>query len=233
MSQALRSNEPDVSGQNVHMEYMGYNGRIVIRDENLEIHRSGVAAKLAGLTSEKRRVFALADVSDVIYTPATRLMNGWLSIGFDGRRAGGTSRNCAMHPDTVNFRRRDDASFRALHDWLLHVVSVNRERGLIPADLAPAAPAPAPAAAQSPAAAGARAQGRQDDSRPEPVRRHVSSTVSNGPRLGEVKIVQAVAGQGAQRKLNKYTRAGWTVTSSAAGSYGVTVYTLTYTGHGQ
>ena len=215
------------------MEYKGYNGRIVIRGENLEIHRSGVPAKLTGLTSEKRRVIALADVSDVIYTPPTKLMNGWLSLGMGGHTAGATSRNCAMHPDTVTFRRKHDASFRALHDWLQHVISVNRERGLIPADPTPAAPVAAPATTQSPAAPGAGAQARQGAPRPEPVRRHKSTTISNGPRIGEVKIVQAVAGQGAQRKLNKLTRAGWTVTSSAAGSYGVTVYTLTYTGHGQ
>ena len=113
------------------MDYVGYNGTISVQGEDLVIARHGVAARLGGLGAGGPRRIPLQAVSGVFIKPATRLTNGWLTLGLGGEPATDIdSKTAASHPDTILFRHKDDQMFTALHQWLLKVVAYNQSVGV-------------------------------------------------------------------------------------------------------
>lgn len=106
------------------MRYDGYTGTILVEGTDLVWLRRGVTAKMNRLPAERR--VPLADVRGVVLKPATRLVNGRLTVLLRGEipptlNAG----TAAAHPGTVLFRFRDNDMFARLHQWLLHVADVN------------------------------------------------------------------------------------------------------------
>lgn len=112
------------------VEYIGYNGTIVIENNLLILTHRGVPAKAAGLTTDQPRRIPLAAISGVRWKPASMLVNGWLSLGLGGDSAPESAG--ADCPDAVTFRRKDSATFEQVHDWLQNVVDRNRASGIDP-----------------------------------------------------------------------------------------------------
>lgn len=113
------------------MDYVGYNGTISVQGEVLVIARHGVVARLGGLGSDGRRSIPLRAVSGASLKPATRLTNGWLTLGVGGEPSAAVdSKTAASDPNTIMFRRKDDQMFAALYQWLLTVVDHNRTVGV-------------------------------------------------------------------------------------------------------
>jgi hypothetical protein len=61
---------------------------------------------------------------------ATRLVNGWITLGLGGADAVDVGSQAASNPDTVMFRHKDNDDFKRLHDWLVTVVEFNRNAGV-------------------------------------------------------------------------------------------------------
>lgn len=109
------------------MEYKGYNGTIVAEQDRLIITHSGVVARAGGLTTGQPRVIPLPALSDVAFRDASRLTNGWLTLGVGGSAAARlTAGTAASNPEAVLFRHKDKETFRLLYDWLLAAVAHNR-----------------------------------------------------------------------------------------------------------
>lgn len=115
------------------MEYKGYNGIIVAQDDHLIITHSGLVAKSGGLVVDQPRRISLGAVSGVKLKEASRMTNGWLTVGLGGvappQLGAGTA---ASNAETVMFRRKSRREFRALHDWLVTVVEHNEAEGIDP-----------------------------------------------------------------------------------------------------
>lgn len=155
------------------VEYKGYTGTIEIASDELIIHREGLS-RIMSSGAATRRV-PLSAISDVVIHPATRLTNGWITVGTMGNSARHLgSGTAASDPDTVLFRHRDAEAFNALYEWLKSVVVINSSPGAQSANPAlPSAPengssqpAPAPEEVNVPTALKDRssvAPGTQED----------------------------------------------------------------------
>ena len=71
------------------MEFLGYNGTITTDEQALTITHSGVVARAGGLGNGRPRRIPLLAISDVRFKPATRLVNGDITVGLGGARAAG------------------------------------------------------------------------------------------------------------------------------------------------
>ncbi len=113
------------------MDYVGYNGTISVQGDVMVITRHGLAARLGGLGASGPRSIPLRAVSGVAFQPATRLLNGWLTLGLGGGPAASIeSKAAASQPDTILFRHKDDQMFTALNQWLLTVIAYNERVGI-------------------------------------------------------------------------------------------------------
>jgi hypothetical protein len=66
------------------MEFKGYNGTISVGDRALTITHSGLIAKAGGLVRDKPREIPLQAISGVNLKEASRMANGWLTLGVGG-----------------------------------------------------------------------------------------------------------------------------------------------------
>jgi Bacterial PH domain/Short C-terminal domain/Domain of unknown function (DUF4429) len=114
----------------VYVEYKGYNGKIEVDGEKLAITHSGLVAKSGGLVRDQPRTIPLQAISGVAIKEATRLGNGWITLGLGGADAVDVGSQAASNPDTVMFRHKDNDEFKRLHDWLVTVVEYNRSTGV-------------------------------------------------------------------------------------------------------
>jgi Domain of unknown function (DUF4429) len=124
------------------LHYDGYNGRLSVEEEVLTLVHWGLVAKGGGLATDRPRRIPLQAVSGVAFRPATRLVNGYITLGLGGATApelGATE--AGSDPNTVTFRHRDSALFHGLYDWLQGVVRYNQEHGIDCAAVAFDAPA--------------------------------------------------------------------------------------------
>jgi hypothetical protein len=115
------------------VECKGYNGTIVAEGDQLIITHSGIVAKSGGLVVDQPRRIPLQAVSGVKLKEASRMVNGWLTVGLGGvvppQLSAGT---VASNADTVTFRHKSNDEFKALHDWLVTVVEHNQAEGIDP-----------------------------------------------------------------------------------------------------
>ncbi len=115
------------------MECKGYNGTMVAEGDHLIITHSGLAAKGGGLVVDQPRRIPLQAVSGVKLKEASRMTNGWLTVGLGGvappQLSAGTA---ASNADTVVFRHKNKDEFKALHDWLVTVVEHSQAEGIDP-----------------------------------------------------------------------------------------------------
>jgi hypothetical protein len=113
------------------MEYSGYNGKITVEGDLLLLEHQDLSAKVAGLGTGRPRRIPLQTVSGVAIKPASRFMNGWLTLGLGGAAAPEvTLATAASHPDTILFRHKSRDQFQTLYEWLNTVVAYNREHGI-------------------------------------------------------------------------------------------------------
>jgi hypothetical protein len=115
------------------VECKGYNGTIVAEGDHLIITHSGLVAKSGGLVVDQPRRIPLQAVSGVDLKAASRMTNGWLTVGLGGvappQLSAGTA---ASNADTVMFRHKSKDEFKALYDWLVTVVEHNQAEGTDP-----------------------------------------------------------------------------------------------------
>jgi hypothetical protein len=120
-------------GHDGDVECKGYNGTIVAEGDHLIITHSGIVAKGGGLVVDQPRRIPLQAVSSVKLKEASRMTNGWLTVGLGGvalpQLGAGTA---ASNADTVMFRHKSNDEFKALHDWLVTVVEHNQAEGTDP-----------------------------------------------------------------------------------------------------
>jgi hypothetical protein len=115
------------------MEYKGYNGTISVGDEALTITHSGLTAKAGGLVRDQPREIPLQAISAVNLKEATRMANGWLTLGVGGANAASLGAGTAgSDPNTVIFRHKDKDQFKSLHEWLVTVIEHNQAAGIDP-----------------------------------------------------------------------------------------------------
>jgi hypothetical protein len=95
------------------VEYKGYNGTIVTEGDHLIITHSGLVAKGGGLVVDQPRRIPLQAVSGVELKEASRMVNGWLTVGLSGvtppQLSGGTA---GSNADTVMFRHKNKDEFK-------------------------------------------------------------------------------------------------------------------------
>jgi Short C-terminal domain/Domain of unknown function (DUF4429) len=119
------------------MDFNGYNGTIAVNGDQLTITHSGFAARTGGLVRDQPREIPLRAISGVNFKEATRLVNGWLTLGLGGaepvRLSGGTAPSDA---NTVMFRHQQKDDFEKLRDLLLSVIEKNQEAGVDPSTVA-------------------------------------------------------------------------------------------------
>lgn len=119
------------------MDFNGYNGTIAVNGEQLTITHSGFAARTGGLVRDQPREIPLRAISGVNFKEATRLVNGWLTLGLGGaepvRLNAGTA---ASDANTVMFRHQQKDDFEKLRDLLLSVIEKNQEAGVDPSTVA-------------------------------------------------------------------------------------------------
>ena len=109
--------------------YVGENGYVEVDGAAIELRHEGLRAKIAGLTNETLRK-PLSAVSGVHLKPATRLLDGHLTLGFDGQPAAELGMAAPSDKNTIMFRHKDLDTFTALHQWLLQVVQLNVASGV-------------------------------------------------------------------------------------------------------
>ncbi|MGZ6744588.1 MAG: restriction endonuclease [Nocardioides sp.] len=108
------------------MRYDGYTASILVDGSELVWLRQGLSAKVNRLPPERR--VPLADVTGVVLKPATRLVNGRITVLLRGEQAPELKvGDAATHLGTVLFRYRDRDLFGELHRWLQHVADVNAD----------------------------------------------------------------------------------------------------------
>lgn len=119
------------------MDFNGYNGTIAVNGEQLTITHSGFAARTGGLVRDQPREIPLRAISGINFKEATRLVNGWLTLGLGGaepvRLNGGKAPSDA---NTVMFRHQQKDDFEKLRDLLLNVIGKNQEEGVDPSTVA-------------------------------------------------------------------------------------------------
>ena len=113
----------------VATRYGGYNGYPQVDGDAVEIGHEVLAAKVAGLTKTGPRQRELNAVSGVFFKPATMLVNGHLTLSFDGQPPTDLGMKAASDVSTVVPRHKDSDSFSAVHQWLLQVVQHNMAAG--------------------------------------------------------------------------------------------------------
>lgn len=115
------------------VECKGYNGTIIAEGDHLIITHSGLVAKGGGLVVDQPRCIPLQAISGVELKAASRMTNGWLTVGLGGvappQLSAGTA---ASNADTVLFRHKSKDEFKALHDWLVTVLEHNQAEGIDP-----------------------------------------------------------------------------------------------------
>lgn len=117
---------PGSQGIMTGVEYRGYNGTVGVDADHLTITHSGMPARVSGLECDRPRRIPLQAVSGSAFKDATRLTNGWLTIGLRGEAPAEVGATAASNPETVMFRHKDRDRFRSLHHWLLTVVAQNQ-----------------------------------------------------------------------------------------------------------
>lgn len=115
------------------MDYNGYNGVITVEGDILTITHSGMAAKAGGLVRDQPRTIPLQAISAVVLKEASRMTNGWLTLGLGGAKSAQLGAGTAgSDANTVMFRHKDMPQFNSLRDWLLTVIAQNESLGTDP-----------------------------------------------------------------------------------------------------
>jgi hypothetical protein len=115
------------------MEYKGYNGTISVEEDSLTITHSGAVANAGGLMRDQPREIPLQAISGVRLHEATRLRNGWLTLGVGGASPSVLNMGTAgSDPNTVIFRHKYKDQFKSLHEWLRTVIEDNKTAGIDP-----------------------------------------------------------------------------------------------------
>jgi hypothetical protein len=118
-------------GTRVRLE--GQNGQITVEGDQLTISREGLTARTAFGKLPERRI-PLQAVSGSDLHPATRLLNGWLTLGLQGRPVPAlTATTASTNGDTVMFTRKQQDDFQRFHEWLQTVAATNAASGIDPA----------------------------------------------------------------------------------------------------
>jgi hypothetical protein len=116
----------------------GHNGQLRLDEgsRTLTLSRDGAVAKLAAVGHDRAtRVIPLDALSGVRLHPATRLVNGHISLGLGGPPAPTPSGGHAnANPDTVLFRFSQRDVFGRLHERLQAVIEDNNRRGINPSE---------------------------------------------------------------------------------------------------
>lgn len=124
------------------MDYMGYNGTITADDGQLMITHSGFTAKTGGLAVDQPRRIPLQAISAVALKDASRMTNGWLTLGLGGEPLPNLNVGSAgSDANTVMFRHKSQVEFKTLFDWLETVVAHNKAHGIDPSAVEFDAPA--------------------------------------------------------------------------------------------
>ncbi len=124
------------------VKYQGYNGSIEVERDMLIVVHSGMAARVGGLATDQPRAIPLQAISGVAFKDASRLTNGWLTLGLSGAPVPDLGAGDAgSNTDTVMFRHKNRDGFQALHDWLGTVIEHNRTYGIDPLPLRSRPPA--------------------------------------------------------------------------------------------
>lgn len=119
------------------MEYRGYNGAIVVDEAQLTINHTGIGAKIGGLAHDQPRAIPLQAISGVRLKQASRMVNGYLTLGVGGAEVPELNAGTiASDPNTVLFRHKDKDHFQSLHDWLVTVIDRNQAEGIDPSTVA-------------------------------------------------------------------------------------------------
>lgn len=115
------------------MKYDGYNGQIIVEDDVLVIERDGLVARAAfGKGTSPRRI-PLQALSGVSMQEATRLKNGWITLGIGGAKpADLNAKTAASNGDAVMFTHKNGEQSAALHVWLRSAVERNKSAGIDP-----------------------------------------------------------------------------------------------------
>ncbi|WP_442576344.1 DUF4429 domain-containing protein [Microbacterium sp. F51-2R] len=125
------------------MDCKGYNGAITVDSDALTIVHSGIVAKSGGLVTDQPRRIPLQAISSVVLKDATRLVNGWITLGVGGADAEALGASQApSDPNSVMFRFKDREAFGELRDRLAAAIDTNRAAGIDPStvEAGPAAP---------------------------------------------------------------------------------------------
>jgi hypothetical protein len=101
--------------------YEGYNGWLEVEGDVLRIGHEGFGS----LTKIGPLQRPLSSVSGVHFRPATRLVNGHITVGFDGDPVTDPGGKAASDPNSLLFRHKDMDCFAAVHDWLRQVIQYN------------------------------------------------------------------------------------------------------------
>jgi hypothetical protein len=118
-----------VRREDVAKTYRGYDGTLSVEEDVLALTHEGAVAKLGGLTTNVSRRMPLASISDVGLHASSMLTNGWLAVGVNGQLAPDLKLSTASASrDAILFRRKDQAMFESLHQWMLEVIAHNRRR---------------------------------------------------------------------------------------------------------
>ena len=118
-------------GNDESVEYKGYNGAITVDGDALTIVHSGFVAKSGGLVIDQPRRIPLRAISSVVLKDASRMVNGWITLGVGGADAEalGASR-VPSDPNSVMFRFKDREAFGELRDRLAAEIVANRAAGI-------------------------------------------------------------------------------------------------------
>lgn len=109
------------------MTWHGHNGAVSVDGDALLIDRDTTAGRLAfGKGVQPRRV-PLSAITGVRLKPASRLVNGHLSLGLNGVEPAASG--VPSDVDSVVFTHKHRAAFDELHAWLLTVVEHNAATG--------------------------------------------------------------------------------------------------------
>lgn len=123
------------------MDFTGYNGTIAVNDDQLTITHAGLAARTGGLVRDRPRQIPLGAISGINFKGATRMVNGWLTLGLGGaepiRLDAGMA---ASDANTVMFRHGQKEDFEKLRDLLLSAIEKNQLDGVDPSTVAFDAP---------------------------------------------------------------------------------------------
>jgi Bacterial PH domain/Short C-terminal domain/Domain of unknown function (DUF4429) len=113
--------------------YKGYNGSIVVDEDTLTITHSGLVAKGGGLKTDQPRAIPVQAISGVRIKDASRMTNGWLTLGLGGAPAPQLqSKEAPSNADSIMFRYKDREMFSGLAQWLQQVIDANQAAGVDP-----------------------------------------------------------------------------------------------------